>query len=340
MGKLKVGVIGCGSIAQKRHLIEYDANEHTEIVAVCDVVKNRAKEIGEKYQAQAFTDYEELLKLEEIDVISVCLPNYLHAPVSVASLKAGKHVLCEKPMATTVMEANEMIQAAEESDKTLMIGHNQRFVSSHQKAKQLIDSGEVGKVYSFRTTFGHGGPEGWSIDGKESWFFNGEQAVIGALGDLGVHKADLIRYLLGEVSEVGAMVETSAKDHSQVDDNAVSILKMENGAIGTLTASWSYKMSGDNSTVIYGEKAILRLEEDPDYSLIVQYTNGEVVKYELDKIQTNEEAGQTDSHVIDHFVDCILNNKPPLITGEEGKRSLEVILASLESKEEKRIIKL
>lgn len=340
MGKLKVGVIGCGSIAQKRHLIEYDANEHTEIVAVCDVVEDRAKEIGEKYQAQAFTDYEELLKLEEIDVISVCLPNYLHAPVSVASLKAGKHVLCEKPMATTVMEANEMIQAAEESGKTLMIGHNQRFVSSHQKAKQLIDSGKVGKVYSFRTTFGHGGPEGWSIDGKESWFFNGEQAVIGALGDLGVHKADLIRYLLGEVSEVGAMVETSAKDHSQVDDNAVSILKMENGAIGTLTASWSYKMSGDNSTVIYGEKAILRLEEDPDYSLIVQYTNGEVVKYELDKIQTNEEAGQTDSHVIDHFVDCILNNKPPLITGEEGKRSLEVILASLESKEEKRIIKL
>lgn len=340
MGKLKVGVIGCGSIASRRHLIEYAANQDVEITAVCDVVASRAEEMALAYGAKAFTEYDDVLQLDEIDVISVCLPNHLHAPVSIAALNAGKHVLCEKPMATSVEEAEEMIQAARRNQKTLMIAHNQRFVASHQKAKQLIESGEIGKIYSFRTTFGHPGPERWSIDGRSSWFFNKDQALIGALGDLGVHKSDLIRYLLGEVVEVGAFVETSAKENTDVDDNAVAILKMESGVIGTLAASWSYVAGGDNSTIIYGENAILRLEDDRDHSLIVQYKNGEVVKYELDKIQTNEAGGQTTTHVIDHFVDAIKNNKAPLITGEEGKKSLEVILAALDSNKTKKIVNL
>ncbi|PEC57418.1 Gfo/Idh/MocA family protein, partial [Bacillus wiedmannii] len=115
--------------------------------------------------------------------------------------------------------------------------HNQRFVASHQKAKQLIKSGAIGKIYSFRTAFGHSGPETWSVDGKESWFFKKEEAFLGAMGDLGVHKADLIRYILNEeITEVGAFVETSAKTFSNVDDCAVCILKSESGIIGTLAA--------------------------------------------------------------------------------------------------------
>lgn len=338
MSKIKVAVIGCGSIARRRHLVEYANNDHVEIIAVCDIVESRAVEMAEKYEAQAFTQYEKVVQLAEVDVISVCLPNDLHAPVSIAALNAGKHVLCEKPMATSRKEAEEMIEAAEKNNKTLMIAHNQRFVSSHQKAKQIIESGQLGKIYSFRTTFGHPGPERWSIDGRNSWFFDKEQAFIGALGDLGVHKSDLIRYLLGDVAEVSAFVETSAKEDTQVDDNAVAILKMESGVIGTLTASWSYVAGGDNSTVIYAENAVLRLEDDPDHSLIVQYNNGEVVKYQLDKIQTNEEGGQTNTHVIDHFIDSILNKKAPLISGEEGKKSLEVILAALEANETKKVV--
>ena len=118
--------------------------------------------------------------MEKTDAVSVCLPNYLHAPVSIAALEAGCHVLCEKPMATSREEAEEMIEAAKSNNKKLMIAHNQRFVPSHAKARALIASGEVGKIYSFRTAFGHGGPEGWSVDGKDSWFFNKEQAFIGA----------------------------------------------------------------------------------------------------------------------------------------------------------------
>lgn len=341
MKKLKVGVIGCGSIAQHRHLPEYQWNEQVELVAVCDIHEGRVKEIAEKYQVKAYTEYEELLEDKEIEAVSVCTPNYLHAPISIAALKAGKHVLCEKPMATSKEEAEQMIEAAKASGKKLMIGHNQRFVKSHQKARQLIKSGEVGKIHSFRTAFGHGGPEGWSVEGKEGWFFNKEKAFIGAMGDLGVHKADLLRYILDEeFVEVGAFVETNAKDFSNVDDNAVCVLKSKSGVIGTLAASWAYTAKEDNSTIIYGEKAVLRLEDHPNYSLIVQYANGEVVNYELGRIQSNDAGGQNKSGVIDHFVESITEDKDPLITGEEGKQSLGIILAALESSETKTIAKI
>jgi UDP-N-acetylglucosamine 3-dehydrogenase len=341
MGKMKVGIIGCGSIAKHRHLPEYARNEQVEVVAVCDIVENRVNELADTYQAKAYTNYEDLLANPEIDAVSVCTPNYLHAPISIAALNAGKHVLCEKPMATSRAEAEAMIEAAEKNGKKLMIAHNQRLVPSHQKARQLIANGEVGKIYSFRTAFGHGGPEGWSADGKESWFFKKKEAFIGAMGDLGVHKTDLLRFILGEeFVEVGAFIETSAKENADVDDTAVCVLKTESGIIGTLAASWSYVSKEDNSTIIYGENAILRLEDDPTHSLVVQYKNGEVVKYELGAIQTNESGGQKSSQIIDQFVNCIVQNTVPPITGEEGMRSLQVVLAALESNETKQIVRI
>lgn len=341
MNQLRVAVIGCGSIARNRHLPEYADQAGVTVKAVCDIVEERADETARVYDAKAYYDYKQLLKDPEIAAVSVCLPNYLHAPVTVDALNAGKHVLCEKPMATSSEEAAEMIQAAAKNGKKLMIGHNQRFVPSHQKARQLIQSGEIGKIYSFRTTFGHGGPEGWSADGKNSWFFKKDQAFIGAMGDLGVHKSDLIRYLLGqEAVEVSAIVETNAKTDTDVDDNAVCILKMENGVIGTLTASWSYVAGEDNSTVIYGEKAMLRLEDDPDHSLIVQYQNGETVKDQLGQIQSNEEGGQSSSGVIDQFVTCIVEDLLSPISGEEGKKSLEIILAALKSSESNQLVRI
>jgi UDP-N-acetylglucosamine 3-dehydrogenase len=341
MTKIKIGVIGCGSIARHRHLPEYALNDQVEMVAVCDVISSRAEEIADKYGAKAYTDFHEMLLDPNVEAVSVCTPNYLHASISIAALNAGKHVLCEKPMATSKKEAEEMIKAAEANGKKLMIGHNQRFVPAHVKAKEWINEGKLGKIYSFRTTFGHAGPETWSVDGTDSWFFKKSQAFIGAMGDLGVHKADLLRYILGEeIVEVAAFVGTLAKQPSDVDDNAVCILKTETGIVGTLTASWSYVSKEDNSTIIYGEKGILRLEDDPEYSLIAQYQNGEVEKFALGKIQSNDDGGQNNSHVIEHFVESILNDEPLLVNGLEGMKSLNVILAAMESQETKKVVSL
>lgn len=340
MGSVKVGVIGCGSIAKNRHFPEYSSHQETDIIAVCDRVQDRANAAAQRYGVQAYTDYIELLKNKDIDAVSICTPNYLHARMTIAALESGKHVLCEKPMATSLKDAEKMNEAATKSGKILMIGHNQRFVPSHQKAKQIIESGEVGKVYSFRTAFGHSGPESWSIDGENSWFFKKDQAVIGAMGDLGVHKADLLRYVLGEeFVEVAAFVETSAKQHADVDDGAACILRTGSGIIGTLTASWSYAKE-DNATVIYAEKAVLRLEDDPKYSLIIHHKNGKTETFELGGIQTNDSGGQHDSEVINHFIKSVINNEEPLVSGYEGLKSLKVILGAMESNASRKIIRL
>jgi predicted dehydrogenase len=244
-------------------------------------------------------------------------------------------------MATSEEEAKAMIEAAKTNGKKLMIGHNQRFVASHQKARELIEKGEIGKIYSFRTAFGHGGPEGWSVDGKDSWFFKKGEAFIGAMGDLGVHKTDMLRYILNEeIVEVGAFVESNAKDFANVDDNAVCVLKTQSGIIGTLAASWAYNGKEDNSTIVYGEKGILRLEDDPTYSLVAQYATGEVVNYELGKIQSNDEGGQSNSHVIEQFVDAVAEDKESPVPGEEGLKSLAVILAALKSSQTKQITRV
>lgn len=341
MAKVKIGVIGCGSIAQHRHLPEYKMNEQVELVAVCDINTERANSVAQQYGVKAYTNYEELLASGTVEAVSVCTPNYLHAPISVAALNSGVHVLCEKPMATSEEEAKAMIEAAKTNGKKLMIGHNQRFVASHQKARELIEKGEIGKIYSFRTAFGHGGPEGWSVDGKDSWFFKKDEAFIGAMGDLGVHKTDMLRYILNEeIVEVGAFVESNAKDFANVDDNAVCVLKTESGIIGTLAASWAYNGKEDNSTIVYGEKGILRLEDDPMYSLVAQYATGEVVNYELGKIQSNDEGGQSNSHVIEQFVDAVAEDKESPVPGEEGLKSLAVILAALKSSQTKQITRV
>ncbi|KMY48454.1 Gfo/Idh/MocA family protein [Peribacillus loiseleuriae] len=340
MSLLKIGVIGCGSIAKNRHLPEYKMNQSAEIIAVCDIVEERAQELADLYGAKAYTDFIELLNNPTIDAVSICTPNYLHAPMTIAALEAGKHVLCEKPMATSREEAEKMIAAANKAGKKLMIAHNQRFVDSHQIAKELIASGEIGKVYSFRSAFGHAGPESWSADGKDSWFFKKDQAFIGAMGDLGVHKTDLLRYLFGEeFVEVAAFVKSSAKENSDVDDNATFILQTESGIIGTLAASWAY-VKEDNSTIIYGEKAVLRLEDDPEFSLVIQRANGQVENLRLGNIQSNESGGQYDTQVISQFINSINEDTEPLINGLEGMKSLNVILGALESSETKKIVRL
>lgn len=339
MSKIKVAVIGCGSISKHRHIPEYAANDKVELVAFCDIVIERAQEYAAKYGGRAYADYKELLAAEKPDAVSICLPNHLHAPASIAAAEAGAHVLVEKPMAGSIEEAQAMIDAAKKNGVFLMVGHNQRLMPPHVKAKEILDSGVLGKVLTFRTSFGHPGPEAWSVDGRGSWFFDKPRAIMGAMGDLGVHKSDLIRYLLNdEVAEVSAFISTLHKDGTEVDDNATCILRMRNGAIGTLVASWTYYRGEDNSTVIWCENGVLKIGTDPADQVILELRDGTTARYNVGAIATNEK--QTTSGVIDAFVDSIVTNTPPSISGEEGMKSLHVILAAFESQASGKTIKL
>ncbi|GGD49443.1 Gfo/Idh/MocA family protein [Paenibacillus nasutitermitis] len=339
MSKIRVAVIGCGSIAEKRHIIEYAANPNVEFAAFCDPVMERAQKYADEYGAKAFANYEDMLAEIKPDAVSVCTPNYLHAAATIAAANAGAHVLVEKPMAATDGEAEAMIEAARKNNVYLMVGHNQRLMPPHVKAKELLQSAGLGRVLTFRTSFGHPGPEYWSIDGPGSWFFRKEEAVMGAMGDLGVHKSDLIRYLLDdEVAQVTAFIGTLDKKNTQVDDNATVLLRMSSGAIGTLVASWTYYKGEDNSTVLWCENGVMKIGTDPEDQIIVELRDGTVERYNVGAISTNDK--QQTSGVIDAFVESLVTNTPPAITGEEGRKSLAVILAAFESQAKGTVISL
>ncbi|MFD1137451.1 Gfo/Idh/MocA family protein [Paenibacillus urinalis] len=339
MTKIKVAVFGCGAIAERRHIPEYAANEQVELVAFADPIIERAEKMAETYGGKGYASYEELLANEEVDAVSVCTPNYLHASMAIAAANAGKHVLVEKPMACTAEEGEQMIEAAKKNGVFLMVGHNQRLMPPHVKAKELLESGKLGKVLTFRTSFGHPGPEAWSVDGADSWFFRKEEAIMGAMGDLGVHKSDFIRYLLNdEVSEVAGFISTLHKEGTEVDDNATCILRMKSGAVGTLVASWTQYKGGDNSTVLWCENGVMKIGTVEGDEVIVELTNGTVETYKVGAMATNEK--QVPSGVIDAFVESIVTNTPPSISGEEGLKSLNVILAAFESQKTGQIIKL
>ncbi|GMK44919.1 Gfo/Idh/MocA family protein [Paenibacillus glycanilyticus] len=338
MSKVRVAVIGCGSISKHRHIPEYAGNENVELVAFVDPVIERAEEYAAKHGGKAYADYETMLAEVKPDAVSVCTPNYLHASMSIAAANAGAHVLVEKPMAVTDEEAAAMIEAAAKNGVKLMVGHNQRLMPPHVKAKQILESGVLGRVLTFRTSFGHPGPDGWSIDGAGSWFFRKPEAIMGAMGDLGVHKSDLIRYLLNdEVSEVAAFIGTIDKA-GDVDDNANVVVRMQSGAIGSLVASWTYYKGEDNSTVLWCEKGVMKIGTHPEDQVIVELRDGSVEKHKVGEISTNTK--QLSSGVVDAFIDSIVNDTVPAIPGEEGRKSLKVILSAFESQATGQFIKV
>lgn len=334
----RIGIIGCGKIAQVRHIPEYTAHPQAELAGYYDLNEARCEELAQKYGGRVYRSWQELLGDETIDAVSVCAANNVHAEITIAALEAGKHVLCEKPMATTLAECEAMVAASKRTGKYLMIGHNQRLAKAHARARRLVEEGVIGDIVTFRTTFGHGGPETWSIDpGKNTWFFDKKTAAMGAMADLGIHKTDLIQFLTGQrVVETTARVTTLDKRGPDgqligVDDNAICIYRMSGGAVGTMTASWTYYGAEDNSTVLYGTRGIMRVYDDAAYSIKVTTRDGENILYDIDKIQTND--NQTKSGVIDLFMECLVNGTAPEISGEEALSAMRAVFASLESSE-------
>lgn len=344
---LNVGIIGCGAIARQRHAAEYKNNEHTVIAGVFDVSRERAQAMANDFGGKVYDTAEEMIADPSIDAVSVCVANAFHAPITIDALNHGKHVLCEKPMAITLHECEAMFAAAKKSGKRLLIDHNQRLTPAHKKAKEIIASGELGRVISFAATFGHKGPEMWSVDkSSNTWFFKKNAAAFGSMADLGIHKIDLMRYLIGaDVKNVFSRMATLDKKFPdgtpiEVDDNSVEILTFANGALGTVTTSWTHYGEECNASTLYCEKGTLKLYHDPRYSLQIVYADGTKANFELDRIQTNEDKQQTSSGAIDTFVDSILTGRPSVLDAEDIVKSMRVVFACLESAEAGRIVEL
>lgn len=335
--ELNVGIIGCGSITRFRHAPEYRANPYVKDIFFYDRNIERAERLAEEFEGYVVEKLEDLLENPSITAISDCSSNEAHHIHTSQALLSGKHVLCEKPISNSVKYAKEILEAERKSGKKLMIGHNQRFMRAHQKTKEIIENKELGEVLSFRTIFGHKGPESWGVTkSNATWFFNKERSHAGVISDLGIHKIDLIHYLLDdEILEVHAFNGVLDKldrhgDPIEVADNSVCILKTKKGKLGTASFSWTYYGAEDNSTTIYCEEGIIKIYQDANAQLVIEHKSGARTIYELEQIQTND--NQNSTGVIDAFLDCIIHDTEPPVTSEEAISSLKVVERILTTK--------
>jgi predicted dehydrogenase len=339
--KVRAAIIGCGQIAKYLHVPDYSVCPQAELVAFCDIIPEKAQALAARYapEARVYRDYKKMLKEVKPDAVSVCVPNYLHAQITIDALNAGAHVNVEKPMAASSAEAQRMIDAAKKNKTILNVDQSQRVYPVHKKAKEVIDSGIMGKILQVTAMFGHEGPENWSPTGK--WFFRKKEARFGAMADLGVHKADLIRYLTGkEVAEVSGYFARLEKKNCDVEDNFVSWLKFADGTMGTLAASWTVKGMEANYMILHCENGSLRVGELPDKPLVAQLIKPRCeIVFEVPAPVTNDDDSWG-LGVSGAFVRAILGLEPPYCPGEEGKKSLEVILAAEKSALTKRTVTL
>ncbi len=345
--KVKIGIIGTGGISHA-HMVGYKAQNNVEVIAACDVNKDRVNDFAKKYNVNnTFDSYKEMLKMPEIDAVSICTWNDSHAAATIEALKAGKHVLCEKPMAMNVEQALEMQKVAFESGKLLMIGFVRRYANETAVIKEFIDKGYLGDIYYAKASYLRrcGSPGGWFSDIKRSGG--------GPLIDLGVHVIDMIRYLIGgpkpvsvygvTFANIGSRANIKGFDrykasnysgYSDVEDFASAMIRFDNGAVLAVETSFSLNLKEDKGEIeLFGTKGGARM--DPTLQI---YT--EIEDYMVDitpKLTKDSHWSDTIfSNEIAHFVDCVENGTICKSPSEEGVQLMKIIDAIYESAATKR----
>jgi len=320
MGKKSVyraGVIGAGAIAQACHLPGYDKNSHAELVAFADPEQARHKEMAKLFpEMTGYAHYKDMLAKEQLDVVSVCTPNKYHAPATIAALEAKCHVLCEKPIATTLKETDRMMAAAKAARRKLMVGFTHRLMA-----------GPRHKPFMIRVRFAHGGPyPGWA---KGKWFYEQDMAAGGAMLDMGIHAIDLCLWIFGPVASVMGKAVTLIKK-IEVDDNAVMLLEFKSGALGCIEVGWTSK-PGFTGLEIYGTKGSLLCDYIRGLELCGGTASAGADSTTEWKMLDKKPATGGWATEIGHWMAVVMGEERLTLTGKAGRDALEVALAAYKS---------
>lgn len=324
--ELRFALIGCGRIAN-RHAEHI--NNFAQLVAVCDIDKEKADALAEMYSAKAYYDLNDLLKAEtEIDVVSICTPNGLHAQHSLASLRAGVHVLCEKPLATNVHDCGEMIKTAELYNKRLFAIKQNRFNPPVAAVKKAIDEGKLGKIYSVQLScFWNRNPQYYENSWKGTKDLDG-----GTLYTQFSHFIDLLYWLIGDVKTAKAfMGNFDHKDIIEFEDTGAVILEFYNGAIGTVNYTVnSYGKNMEGSLTIFGEKGTVKI--GGQYLNEMEYQN--IEDFKIENLPEGNKANSygayqgsmsNHDHVYKNLIDVLSNNASISTSAFEGLKTVEII---------------
>jgi predicted dehydrogenase len=334
---LRAAIIGSGQIARLGHIPGYQ-KAGAEIAAICDVNETAVKQTSETFGIpRYYTDWKKMLADGGFDVVSICTPPFLHYEMAVECSQRGFGVLVEKPMALTLKECDQMIEAAQKAGSLLMVSQNQRFMAAHQLAKKILNSSVLGKPYLLHAVFGHSGPEVWSP--TQQWYFQPGRAGFGVMSDLGSHKIDLIRWLLGQdITWISAFANTFEKS-TELEDTAVFSMQLSGGTLATLHVSWAFRPDWDNNLVVRCERGVIRVPTEAAEPVRVLAVDNEGRKIESTHLCSTEDPSGWFG-AVKAFVTAVLEKQPSPCPGSDGRSALAAVLAAHQSVVEKRVIHL
>jgi len=331
----RVALIGCGW-AGGRHaaaFVQYGAR----ILWAVDVNRAKAEALARACSADhVSTDYRQALQDAEVDAVSICLPHALHAQVAVEAAEAGKHILCEKPIAATLAEADQMIASAERAGVVLMIAENVRYEPLYQKARELLQDRAIGQPALIQMT-----RECYLVQSlleERPWFLDRQMAAGGIMMSGGIHDFETMRLLLGEIESVSALRAPQRFPQMEGDDTSVALVRFKSGAVGTLVESFIMKslttatgpevhtlrIDGElGSLAVRGGRTIRLFSEREDYR-----PGGELVQHDIHVPKVDTFALE-----VAHFMECVRTGKEPLTSGRLQRRALEAVLAAYRSME-------
>jgi predicted dehydrogenase len=334
VGKVGVGIIGSQFVAEL-HAESFKRVPEAEVVAAASPTEAHVRGFAEKHAIPKwFTDYRELLALPEICMVTIAAPNDLHCRMVCDAAAAGKHVVCEKPLCRTMEEADEMIDACRRAGVKLMYAEELCFAPKYVRAKQLIDAGAIGDVYLVKQAEKHNGPH-------SAWFWDVSRSGGGVTLDMGCHAFQFFRWILDNRRAVAVTAQMGTYMHkgkTKGDDDAIIIVEFEGGARGIAEESWAKLGGMDDKAEFYGSQGVIFADLLRGNALSTYSETG--YDYAVEKASTT--VGWTFTSFeemwnygfpqeMEHFVDCVQNDRQPLVTGEDGRVVMEIIFAAYES---------
>jgi len=340
--KVRVGMIGAGRITDL-HYPAYKDYPKAELVTVCASSEATAKKRQSEWKTRKWTtDYRTVLADPEIDMVEINTPHHLHYPMVLEAAAAGKHIQLQKPMGMNIAECNEMIEAAKKAGVKFKVIENFVFYPPYRKAKELIDSGEIGQVLSIRIRLGSGGSGGWYVP-LNTWLWRLAETEKGGgptIFDDGYHKFSIGMYYGGPVEKVFAWID---RTFALIDAPAIVSWRAENGVVGCIDATFSPNLnvkskyySADERVEITGARGVIWITRCTgqllDEASVILYRDGVKISYE--KMRTDWLDSFIDS--TRHFIDCIINDTEPYLTGEQAKAVQQFCFAAIKSAKEGR----
>ncbi|MDN4072002.1 Gfo/Idh/MocA family protein [Fictibacillus terranigra] len=336
---LNFAIVGCGHIA-KKHAEAIDRAEGAVLAAVCDMIPENMDFYKETYNAKTYTDYAELLADKDIDVINICTPSGFHATLAVQGAEAKKHIVVEKPIALLMDDTNAIIDACERNDVKLAVVHPNRFRPAMKKLKEVVESGKLGKISHINATVRWNRNQAYYD--QAPW--RGTKGLDGGvLMNQAIHNLDLMLWMMGDVNEVFSMSATRIRD-IEAEDVCTGLVKFTSGALGVVeTATTIYPKNFEESLSIFGEKGTIKVGGPT--AVNVEHWNvegtSEEETAELKKLIKEDPFGKPGHQcIIEDMVEAIKEDRGPIVTGEDGKKALELVLAMYESAETNQPVKM